>query len=214
MGVKIRHGSRHWRPPEGHCYTGVMPTESTPPDPADLDDLSRRQFLGHSAKNAAVAGATAAGVVALSSGRTSASPNERIAIAVIGTRRRGLELATRLAARSDTDVPVLCDIDPSVLATAGPRIVEAQGFAPEHLSDFRRVIDRNDLDAVVIATPDHHHATMTQLACLAGMDVFVEAPVSRTIQESRAMIETARTTGRVIQCGLQHRSGRHFREAI
>ena len=214
MGVKIRHGSRHWRPPEGHCYTGVMSTESTPPDPADLDDLSRREFLGHSAKNAAVAGATAAGVVALSSGRTSASPNERIAIAVIGTRRRGRELATRLAARRDTDVPVLCDIDPSVLATAGPRIVEAQGFAPEPLTDFRRVIDRNDLDAVVIATPDHHHATMTQLACLAGMDVFVEAPVSRTIQESRAMIETARTTGRVIQCGLQHRSGRHFREAI
>ena len=67
MGVKIRHGGRHWRPPEGHCYTGVMSTESTPPDPADLDDLSRREFLGHSAKNAAVAGATAAGVVALSS---------------------------------------------------------------------------------------------------------------------------------------------------
>ena len=64
MGVKIRHGGRHWRPPEGHCYTGVMSTESTPPDPADLDDLSRREFLGHSAKNAAVAGATAAGVVA------------------------------------------------------------------------------------------------------------------------------------------------------
>ena len=115
-----------------------MSTQSTPPTPPDQDDLSRREFLGHSAKNAAVAGVAAAGVVTLASRRTSASPNERIAVAVIGTRRRGLELATRLATRSDTDVAVLCDVDPNVLATATPRIIEAQGFAPEHLSDFRR----------------------------------------------------------------------------
>ena len=123
-----------------------------------------------------MAGATAAGVVALSSGRTSASPNERIAIAVIGTRRRGLELATRLAARSDTDVPVLCDVDPSVLATAVPRIVDAQGFAPEYLSDFRRVIDRDDLDAVVIATGHRSHAALVTAAISAGKRTFVEKP--------------------------------------
>ena len=194
-----------------------MTNESTRPAPLTPDphdDLSRREFLGHSAKNAAVAGAAAAGVVALAATRPAASPNERIAVGVIGARRRGLELATILAARSDTDVPVLCDIDPAVLAAATPRLLEAQGFTPELVSDFRRVIDRNDLDAVVVATPDHHHATMTRLACLAGKDVFVEAPVSRTIGESRQMVEVARETGRVIQCGLQQRSGRHFREAI
>jgi len=215
--VKIRQSSHHWRLPERHCYTGGMPNASTcptPPPPDPHDDLSRREFLGHSAKNAAVAGAAAAGVVALGSTHPAASPNERIAVGVIGVRRRGLELATLLAGRSDTDVPVLCDVDPAVMVTATPRLVDSQGFAPELVADFRRVIDRNDLDAVVIATPDHHHATMTRLACLAGKDVFVEAPVSRTIGESRQMVETARATGRVVQCGLQQRSGRHFLEAI
>lgn len=193
------------------------PTHSVPPGSPSVDahdDLSRREFLGHSAKNAAVASAAAAGVVALSPTRPSAAPTERIAVGVIGVRRRGLELARLFSARSDIDVPVLCDVDPAVLALATPRLVETQGFAPEFASDFRRVIDRTDLDAVVIATPDHHHATMTQLACEAGKDVFVEAPISRTIKESREMVETARQTGRVVQSGLQQRSGQHFREAI
>ena len=218
--VKIRQASRHWRPPEPHCYTGSMVNESTrtpplvPPSADAHDDLSRREFLGHSAKNAAVAGAAAAGVVALAPARSSGSPAERVAVGVIGVRRRGLELATLLAGRSDTDVAVICDVDPGVLDSATPRLMEAQGFAPEHSADFQRVLDRADLDAVVIATPDHHHATMTQLACQAGKDVFVEAPVSRTIDESRQLVEVARDTGRVIQCGLQQRSGGHFREAI
>ena len=185
-----------------------------PPSADAHDDLSRREFLGHSAKNAAVAGAAAAGVVALAPARSSGSPAERVAVGVIGVRRRGLELATLLAGRSDTDVAVICDVDPGVLDSATPRLMEAQGFAPEHTGEFQRVIDRTDLDAVVIATPDHHHATMTQLACQAGKDVFVEAPVSRTIDESRQLVEVARDTGRVIQCGLQQRSGGHFREAI
>jgi hypothetical protein len=120
-----------------------MTSESTRTPPLVLpaagahDDLSRREFLGHSAKNAAVAGAAAAGVVALAPARTSGSPAERIAVGVIGVRRRGLELATLLAQRSDTDVAVICDVDPAVLDTATPRLMEAQGFAPEHSADFQ-----------------------------------------------------------------------------
>ncbi|MBQ17150.1 MAG: dehydrogenase [Planctomycetaceae bacterium] len=174
-------------------------------------DLSRRDFLGRSAKNAA---GVAAGMVVLAPSRVSSSPNERVAVGVIGVHRRGRELAGALASRSDVDVPLLCDVDPVVLGRAGDTISEVQGFAPEHVVDFRRMLDRVDLDAVVVATPDHWHATMVELACQAGKDVYVESPVSRTIGEAHRMVETAATTGRVIQCGLQQRSGRHFQEAI
>ena len=184
----------------------MSPTVSPTPD-----DLSRREFLGHSAKNAA---GVAAGMVALAPSRASNSPNERVAVGVIGVHRRGRELAGVLAARSDVDVAVLCDVDSGVLGRATDEISEAQGFAPEHAADFHRLLDRADLDAVVVATPDHWHATMTELACQAGKDVYVESPVSRTIGEAQRMVETAGATGRVIQCGLQQRSGRHFQEAM
>jgi predicted dehydrogenase len=215
LPVKIPQENGHWRSPESRCYTGRMvhPSPATPP-PNPHTDLSRREFLGHSAKNAAVAGAAAAGVASLAPARPSNSPAERIHVGVIGTRRRGLELATLMASRSDTDVAALCDVDPAVLAAATSPVGEAQGFVPELCDDFRRVLDRPDLDAVVIATPDHHHATMTRLACQAGKDVYLETPVSRTIDESRQMAQLAKESTSVIACGLQQRSGRHFLEAI
>jgi predicted dehydrogenase len=80
--------------------------------------------------------------------------------------------------------------------------------------DFRRLLDDPALDAVVIATPDHWHAPMTILACQAGKDVYVEKPVSHSLAEGPAMIAAARHNRRVVQAGLQQRSGEHFRSAV
>jgi predicted dehydrogenase len=81
-------------------------------------------------------------------------------------------------------------------------------------TDFRRLLDDPSLDAVVVATPDHWHAPMTILACEAGKDVYVEKPVSHTLVEGPAMIAAARRHRRVVQAGLQQRSGEHFRSAV
>jgi len=80
--------------------------------------------------------------------------------------------------------------------------------------DFRRLLDRNDVDAVVIATPDHWHALLTVMACRAGKDVYVEKPLSLTVREGRVMVDTARKYNRVVQVGAQQRSGEHYATAV
>jgi predicted dehydrogenase len=87
---------------------------------------------------------------------------------------------------------------------AGPR---AQAY-----QDFRRLLERKDIDAVLVATPDHWHAAATVLACQAGKDVYVEKPLAHNVREGRAMVNAARRYHRIVQAGTQHRSAAHFRE--
>jgi predicted dehydrogenase len=177
-------------------------------------DISRRQFLGSSAKNAAGVAAGMAGVVGLAGTVAKAAPGERVSVGVIGVRGQGKSLAASLAGFTDADVAVLCDVDETQLPAASQAVEELQGRSPRWEKDFRRLLDDPSLDAVVIATPDHWHALMTVLACQAGKDVYVEKPVSHTITEGERMIAAARKFGRVVQCGLQQRSGAHFQSAV
>ncbi|HEY3964875.1 MAG TPA: Gfo/Idh/MocA family oxidoreductase [Planctomycetaceae bacterium] len=175
--------------------------------------INRRVFLGASAANAA--GMAAAGVV----GWTGAAgarpaPSERVTVGVIGIRNQGKALAGALAGFKDVNVAVLCDVDESLLPHAARDIEARQGPAPTMATDFRRLLDDPALDAVVIATPDHWHATMTILACQAGKDVYVEKPVSHTLAEGPAMIAAAVRHQRIVQSGLQQRSGAHFQSAV
>ena len=80
---------------------------------------------------------------------------------------------------------------------------------PETTKDFREVLDRQDVDAVLVATPDHWHALPTVMACQAGKDVYVEKPLATSIGEGRAMMTAAETHQRVVQMGTQWRSGKH-----
>jgi predicted dehydrogenase len=173
-------------------------------------EVSRRQFLGSSAKNAA---SVAAGMVALAS-VAKAGPSERVRIAAIGVRNQGKLLAAGFAGLSDVEVAAICDVDDSLRPAATRAVAEVQGKSPRWERDFRRILDDRTIDAVVIATPDHWHAAMTVLACQAGKDVYVEKPVSHNVSEGRQMVAVARKTGRVVQSGLQQRSGSHFQTAI
>ncbi len=179
--------------------------------PAD-SPLNRRQFLGSSAKNAA---GVAAGVVSLSAAATLANSLQHpIRLGIIGARNQGKELAASFAGLAGANVAVVCDVDESVLPAAVKTVEQAQGTTPRTERDFRRLLDNPDIDAVVIATPDHWHAVMTILACQAGKDVYVETPVSHTVQEGERMLAAARRDDRVVQSGLQQRSGSHFQSAI
>lgn len=173
-------------------------------------DLNRRQFLGRSAKNAA---GVAAGVVGLSASVARADHSKVIRVGIIGVRNQGRALAQRMAAMDDVEVAALCDIDMS-LVPAAMKAVEGQATTARWEADFRRVLDDQSIDAVVIATPDHWHAVMAVMACQAGKDVYVEKPVSHTVEEGQRLVEAAQTYGSVVQSGLQQRSGEHFKSAI
>lgn len=176
-------------------------------------DLNRRQFLGRSAQNAA---GVAAGMVGLAGAAALAkgSASERVRLAVIGVRNQGKALASSFASLPDASVVSLCDVDENQFPAAVQAVQNFQGTSPKTERDFRRVVDDPSVDAVVIATPDHWHATMTALACEAGKDVYVETPACHFGGEAAQMIEAARTNQRIVAVGLPQRSGQHFQSAI
>jgi predicted dehydrogenase len=177
-------------------------------------DLSRRQFLGRSAQKLSVG--MAAGMVGLAGAASLAKdvPSERVGIGVIGVRNQGKALASGFARRPDAQVVSLCDVDEAVLAAAAQVVQHAQASAPRLERDFRQLLDDPQVDAVVIATPDHWHARMTELACAAGKDVYLETPVCHFGAEAEGMLAAAREHQRIVAAGLPHRSAVHFQSAI
>ena len=175
-------------------------------------ELNRRQFLGNSARNAA---GVAAGVVSLGASTFAGSgAAEAVRVGVIGVRAQGRELARSLAEMDDVRVAALCDVDAAVLDDARIQLSSVTESPVACHGDYRSLLDDQTLDAVVIATPDHWHAPLTIAACQAGKDVYVETPVSHTIAAGSAMMAAARESGRIVQSGLQQRSGAHFRSAV
>ncbi len=149
---------------------------------------------------------TKAGVVSL--GLTAANAkrvlgaNDRIRLGFIGVANRGSQLLTAILQHDDAEVVALCDISQPILAKAADMV----DYKVDRLADFRKLIDRTDIDAVVIATPDHWHAIQTIDACNAGKDVYVEKPLSVTVHEGRRMVEAAHRNNRVVQVGIHRRS--------
>ncbi len=153
--------------------------------------------------------ATAAGLTALQASQVLGA-NERIRLGIIGVANRGGQLITAFLPQKDAEFVAMCDIAKTTLDKAHKRLKGK----PDTYSDFRKVIDRKDIDAVVIATPDHWHAIMTIDACEAGKDVYVEKPTSLTVHEGRRMVEAARRTKRVVQVGTHRRSGKIYADAV
>ena len=135
--------------------------------------------------------------------------NDRIGVGVIGVANRGGQVISAFAKHNDMEIVALCDVDSETLA----KRKAALGGKPDTYGDFRKLIDRKDIDAVVVATPDHWHAIQTITACDAGKDVYVEKPLSITIHEGRRMVEAARRNKRVVQVGTQRRSGKIYADA-
>jgi len=167
--------------------------------------LTRREFIGH-------AGATAVAVGGLAGmrGPARAVPrNDTIILGVIGCGGRGQSLINGFMRLPGCEVGAVCDVDEL-------RCGEAQAIAGESArgyADFRELLEQDDLDAVVVATPDHWHAIMAVLACQTGLDVYVEKPLTHNIREGRAMVEAARRHDRVVCVGTQQRSGAHYAQA-
>ena len=171
-----------------------------------MSGLSRRSFLGRSALGMAALPAVVQ--------RGAVSANEKLRVGLVGCGGMGRGDLNTFFMNEEVDCPIICDIDDSRLAE-GVKLVEGRrGHTPETVKDFRRVIDRKDIDVVLVATPDHWHALPTVYACQAGKDVYVEKPLGRTIDEGRAMLDAMRQNKRVVQMGTQWRSGEHYGEAV
>jgi predicted dehydrogenase len=169
---------------------------------------NRRSFM----KKAGLASAAmAAEFTGLSSRARGA--NEKIVLGLIGGRNQGRGVALN-AIRDGAEIKTFCDVDDAILGKVGPQIEKAQKKAPASCKDYRRLLDDKDIDAVIIATPDHWHAIQTILACQAGKDVYIEKPLSQTIYEGQRMRDAARKYKRVVQVGTQRRSAVHIRNAV
>jgi len=187
---------------------------------------TRRRFLRNSAL-------TAAGVtlgfnpVGAPLAKPAFGANEKIRVGFIGVGNRGTQLLRGFLTQDDVEVAALCDVyepylardyskvDKKLADSLGgrvPKMTEKLGSSVARYKDFRRLIERKDIDAVVIATPDHWHAIQTIMACQAGKDVYVEKPLSITVVEGRKMVEAAKRYNRVVQVGLHRRSSQTYRQ--
>jgi len=160
---------------------------------------SRRSFLHRS--SLAVAGFWIA-----RSSWARVSPNEKINIGMIGTANRARE---DLRGVSSQNIAALCDVDDTFLASAKRRYPDAQTY-----NDFRKLLEQKDLDAVVVATPDHTHAVATVAALQSGRHVYCEKPLTHTVSEAPIVTETARQYQRVTQMGTQIHAGRNYRRVV
>jgi predicted dehydrogenase len=168
---------------------------------------SRRVFL----KTAALATATALWS-ARSWGRVIGA-NEDVRVAVVGLNGRGRNHLASLRAVPGVRIAAICDVDTEVLERTAAELVK-DGLTPEKFTDVRRLLASPDVDAITIATPNHWHSLMGIWACQAGKDAYVEKPVSHTIWEGRQLVAAAAKYNRVIQAGVQVRSGEGLREAV
>ena len=164
---------------------------------------TRRTFL----KTAAAAGSF------LNLNPAASGANEKVTLALIGGRNQGRGDALRTI-QAGGQFKSFCDLDPAILEKTGAEIEKAQGTKPQLLKEYQRVLDDKDIDAVMIAVPDHWHAILTLQALQAGKDVYIEKPLCQTIREGQMMRDAARKYNRVVQVGTQRRSMEHVRSAV
>ncbi|NLX15272.1 MAG: Gfo/Idh/MocA family oxidoreductase [Phycisphaerales bacterium] len=143
-----------------------------------------------------------------------AEANERLTIGVIGCGGMGRYNMDCMQRTGQCDVAAVCDIDRQQAERTAARSAElAGGHTPEIVPHYQRILDRKDIDIVIIATPDHWHAIQFLNACAAGKDIYCEKPCCHNIREGRRMVDATKKYGRVVQIGTLQRSQQHFQEA-
>jgi len=161
--------------------------------------LNRRQFLTRST-------VAAAGVWLADRSFGNISPNEKLNLGIIGTANRA---GDDLHYVSTENIVALCDVDAAYLADARKRFPKAVAYR-----DFRKMLERNDLDAIVIGTPDHTHAVAAVAALQSGRHVYCEKPLAHTVSEARRMAEVAKKHNLITQMGTQIHATDNYHEVV
>lgn len=167
---------------------------------ATSQQTSRRQFL----QNIAVAGTASILLPSSNWAFGYQTPSERPVFATIGLRNQGWAITSK--SFGFANFAALADVDSSVLAENVAKVEKGQGKKPDAYKDYRKILDRKDIDAVMIATPDHWHTKIAVEAMLAGKDVYCEKPLTLTIDEGKLIEKIVKQTGRVFQVGTMQRT--------
>ena len=168
------------------------------------DNISRRRFF-----------VTSAALAAAASGAGKAyAANETINVAIIGCRNRGPQVGNTMQKAGGFRIVAACDCDRRMLSEGVRKLKGIGDEVPAGVTDFRKLLENPDVDAVVVAAPDHWHACMTVMALDAGKHVYCEKPAAFNIQDGKAMVAAqAKHPELAVQVGTQQRSGAHFQEA-
>jgi predicted dehydrogenase len=163
--------------------------------------IERRDFIKRGIATVGAAAAAGANIL---------GANDRVRVGVIGPGRQGRGVMKTFMRNADAQIVALCDVFQPQMDFA---IKDAKLEGVDTYRDFRRLLDRKDIDAVIVASPDHWHALQTVMACQASKDVYVEKPISSAVDEGSKMVQAARRYNRVVQVGTQQRSGDHYQKA-
>ncbi len=171
--------------------------------------MNRRDFVKHT--SGAALGVGILGFPELARAR---STSDTVNVAVMGVNSRGLTLAESFALAADSRVVAICDVDSQATARCVTAVTELQGQAPKGMVDFRRALDDPDVDALVIAAPDHWHMPAALMALEAGKHVYLEKPCSHNPREGELLVEAEAKYGLVMQMGNQQRSSPESMEVV
>jgi predicted dehydrogenase len=185
-------------------------------------DPTRRDFVEQALALAGVAlTGTAARAADTPAPAPTAKPSDKVRVAVIGCNGQGGGHIREWLDLPEVELVAISDCDPNAYEAQMKRLEKGdadhaavRGTKPEYIKDFRALLDRKDIDAVSIATPNHWHALMAVWAMQAGKDVYVEKPCSHNVEEGRVMTQWARKLGRMCQMGVQSRSMTGTREMM
>lgn len=168
-------------------------------------------------RRSVIAGATALSALSFQEAyakRRTLAPSDTVRFGLIGCKGMGWADMKAHLKVPGVEFTALCDIDDKVLADRGAEFQTLTGKAPTIHRDYRRLLDDQSIDAVVIATPDHWHCLMATDACSAEKDVYCEKPLGNTIAECQAMVAAKNRSGSVVQVGQWQRSNQHWADAI
>jgi len=171
----------------------------------DIRQMNRREFMGAGASAAAVGVASKTTLLSprnFAAAPRAVPPSDRVRFASIGTGVEGCTIMSAALRCPGTEIVAACDLYDG-------RLTAAKEYARKDIlttKDYRAILDRKDVDAVLVATPDHWHARITQDACAAGKDVYCEKPMSHTVDQAFSMIDAMQSHQRVVQVGSQCRS--------
>lgn len=142
----------------------------------------------------------------------SAAPSERVRHAVIGLGNQGRLHANTLAGFPDCDIVAVCDVDPVRRSAIVKNLPNSERV--EQFEDFRRLLERKDIDSVSVATPDHWHTWVALAALQAGKHVYVEKPCCHNVREGGVLVDAAEKSGKCVQHGTQGRSSKGIQEGV
>ncbi len=182
---------------------------------AEQDSISRRELLG---RTGLIGAGLAAGILPVHAEPTSRArkvgANDKLVIALIGCGGMGSEDMKKLMEKPEVQVAALCDVDKNQMPKDIKLVMEKYGKTPDLFGDYRKLLERKDIDAVIIGTPDHWHALNLIHAVEAGKDAYCEKPISHDITEAKSMAAAVKHFNKIVQVGTWQRSTDIFTNAL